>query len=256
MIEESGLDPFESEELATFLMMLESLVDESAPAPAPTPALAAMLAGGATGVGASVVALAARRHQNALAAAVLAVTGIVATGAAAAANDLPSTAQRIVADFSQRFLPFDFPYPEERSERLAGDPENAGEPSTNADDGAAQAGVQDYASGHEPSAHDGSDRESGDVTPESETRDDESGTQANDSDGSGPREQPDVKDSDDSSSGESEDEADGTTTAGDDSGTADTSGESGGDDGEPDVAEPDDAEPEGDTLDSSEAIDD
>jgi len=262
MIEESGLGPFESEDLVTFLTMLESLVDESAPAPAPTAALAAMLAGGATGVGASVVALAARRHQNALAAAVLAVTGIVATGVAAAANDLPPTAQRIVAEFSDRFLPFDFPQPEDRAGNLAGDADDGGGPTVGADDGEADAGVQDDGAGHQPWARGSSDRdgfgdESGDATPDSDTRDDGSGTQViatdgddHESDDDGPREQQDINDadgddSDDSSSGETDDQAEDATT-GDGDGTVDTSGESDGGDSEQDD----------DTRDSAEAIDD
>src|SRR5680860_1058991 len=92
MIEESGLGPFESEELATWLAMLDSSMRESAPAP--SPALATMLAGGVIFLDAADVRLAARRHQHALAAAVLAVPGIVATGVAAAAHDLPPTAPR------------------------------------------------------------------------------------------------------------------------------------------------------------------
>ena len=265
MMEESGLDPFESDELAAFLAMLGSLVPESAPVP--SPALARLLAGGATSAGAAVVPLAARRHQNAFAAVVLAVTGIVATGVAAAANDLPPTAQRMVAEFSDRFLPFDFPYPEERSENLAGDPDGADGPAVGADDREAQASVQDGGPEHDSAVRDSSDRddsgdERGDVTPESETRDEESVTQVNvgdgdenESDDSGPREQLDLNDndgddSDDSSSGETDDQAEDTNTTttddGDGDGSTDTSSESGGND----------VTYEDDTPDSSEAIDD
>lgn len=263
MVEEAGLDPFESEALATFLTSLESLVDESAPVPAP--ALARMLAGGPTRGGAAVVRLAARRHRNALAAAALAVSGIVATGVAAAANDLPTTAQRVVAEFSQRFLPFDFPHPEERSEglvrqngHLSGqhhDPDAAGGPSAGADDGGAQAGGHDGGPEHPQSVVDSSDlrdtdEESGGVGPESQSQDEESGTQTNT--GSGDNRDEDG-DSEESSSGESDDQTEDTTaiedtTTGDDfdGGTGDTSGESGGDD----------AEHEDETPDSTEAIDD
>jgi len=265
MIEESGLDSFESEDLAAFLTMLESLVDESVPEP--SPALAAMLSGGAAEAGVS--SLAARRHQNALAAAALALTGIVATGVAAAANDLPPAVQRVVAEFSQSFLPFGFPYPEKMSENLTGqtdrtlegsyDPDRwggRGEGITDGegmDDGEAPTGAQDVG-GDPQSVVDSSDRGDADddsgSNPESQDDEQESGTQTNAGEGDG-HEDSGSGDSDESSSGETDDLE---TTAGDgssesedlDDSSADTSGEGGGD--RPDY--------EDGTRDSTEAIDD
>ena len=242
MIEESGLDAFESDELAAFLAMVGSLVDDGAPTP--SPALAKLLSGAAAGAGP--ISLAVRRHQNALAAAVLAVTGIVATEVAAAANDLPPPAQRIVADLSNRFLPFDFPYPGTRAENLteqsdhtlgeSHDPDRTGGTGEGVDDGEASTG------------RDGDD-DSG-ASPESQSDEDESGTQTSSGEGDDP-EDAGSGDSGESSSGETDGQD---TTAGDDASdveefeddSADMSGESGGDD----------PEHEDDTRDSSEAIDD
>lgn len=239
ILAESGLDPSESEELTAFLMSLESLVD--ATAPVPTPALALLLAGGAAGGAAN--PLTVRRHQNALAAAALAVSAIVSTGVAAAANDLPVPAQRVVAEFSHRFLPFDLPHPEEASEDLVGQTHHMFGRSHDSlqvlgqgsQDGAAQAGGSAHPLSDVDSSDGGDfDDESGDVSPDSQSQVADSGTQATSGDG-------DVRDVDETSSSGSDGQT--TTTTAD--GTGDTSGEVGGD-----------ADPADRTGDSTEAIGD
>jgi len=55
-----------------------------------------------------------RRHGRVLAAGVLAVGAVAAGGIAAAANELPPAAQTVVAEFSERFLPFKLPHPDVR----------------------------------------------------------------------------------------------------------------------------------------------
>lgn len=249
MIEESGLDPIESEQLAAFLTMVGSMVQS---APVPSAALASLLSGGAAGTAA--VSLAARRHQNALAAAVLALSGIVVTGVAAAANDLPPTAQRLVAEFSQRFLPYDFPFPERRAENLTGqtdhilgqvhDPDRMGGPGEGVDDGEASTDAVGGGTEHSESvvgSPDGreADDDSG-PSPDSREDADESGTQTSAGEGDDP------DDSGSGDPGESSSGDDATDAEELDAGTGDTSGESGGDY----------AEPEDETRDSTEAIDD
>jgi len=232
MIEESGLDLIESEELAAFLTMVGSMVES---APLPSPALAGLLSGGVAGT--DVVSLSVRRHQNALAAAVLALSGIVVTGVAAAANDLPPTAQRLVAEFSQRFLPYDFPFPERRAENLTGqtdhtlgqshDPDRTGGTGQGADDGEAPTDALGGGPEDSQSVVDSSDsRDAADdsgASPESRSDEDESGTQTSAGDGGDP-EGAGSGDSGESSSGD-----DSSDPEESDDGSADTSGESGGD---------------------------
>lgn len=96
---------------------LESFVDglralgEAEP-PVPSPELAAMIARpSARPAGRS------QRRVIALAAAATGFCGLTVTGVAAAANELPEPAQRLVATFSERYLPFEFPQPVESPDR-------------------------------------------------------------------------------------------------------------------------------------------
>lgn len=200
MFEETGLDPFDSEELATFLTSLETLVGESAPEPGLE--LAALLASGLGTVAAVVRPI--RKRSNLAVAAVLAATGIVSTGVAAAANELPPVAQRIVADFSSRFLPFDFPQPRDRFEDRLGqtDPDGAGQdpgPGTDADaDGSGSDGLAAPGSGHQQATDGGAG--DGDL-------DDEAAAVGTDRDGG------EDGDADDQLSGEHADDDDDATTS-------------------------------------------
>jgi len=87
------------------------------PAPTPGPELATLLAGdpAARPVVVPFRPPASRRRRLATGLAAAALTGVTLTGVAAAANELPAPVQRLVAHFSETFLPFDLPRP-------AGDP--------------------------------------------------------------------------------------------------------------------------------------
>lgn len=96
----------ESEDLVTTLLTLEeSLLEE---APAPSPELAALLANPR-----GTVTPLHRRSGRVLIAGAVAFGTVAAGGLAAAANELPPGAQGLVADFSQRYLPFELPEPTE-----------------------------------------------------------------------------------------------------------------------------------------------
>lgn len=106
MLAQSGLS--DDSDVAAFLTDLHAL--GQGPAPAPSPALAAVL-------GATPLRRSARRRQR-LAAGITALTlvGATATGAVAAANELPAPAQQVVSQWSHHYLPFHFPAPHSEHE--------------------------------------------------------------------------------------------------------------------------------------------
>ena len=104
----------ETADLTLLLVDLAALGNTKAPAPSAE--LALLLAGRATPARSSRPARPTVRARQALAGlAVAAVSGLSMTGSAAVANELPVPMQRVVAHFSEQFLPFDLPRP-------AGDP--------------------------------------------------------------------------------------------------------------------------------------
>jgi hypothetical protein len=109
MLAESGIPDVGQERLIECLTALERDVDQSAPVPGPE--LAALL--GRSQKAAGPVPL-PRRHRRVLVAGALAFGAVAAGGIAAAANELPPSAQDVVAEFSERFLPFELPRPEDR----------------------------------------------------------------------------------------------------------------------------------------------
>lgn len=108
MLAESGIPAVGSEELVECLTALERHVDATPPVPGPE--LAALLA--PRPVAAPIPF--PRRHRRVLVAGVLALGTVAAGGIAAAANELPPSAQTVVAKFSERFLPFTLPRPDDR----------------------------------------------------------------------------------------------------------------------------------------------
>lgn len=116
MLEECGVGG--SEELVSLLAGLETrYVDDVVPEPGPE--LATLLGGGGAGGQGGTGGAGGRR---AAAAGVVALGLVVTTGWAAAANELPVAAQRWVAQFSQRYLPFDVPFPDTRTPGGTPDP--------------------------------------------------------------------------------------------------------------------------------------
>ena len=109
MLEQSGIPEEGSEQLIECLAALERSVPDTAPEPGPE--LAALMARTSKAV---VVAPFARRRRRLLIAGAVAFGTVAAGGIAAAANELPSGAQDVVAEFSERFLPFDLPRPDPR----------------------------------------------------------------------------------------------------------------------------------------------
>lgn len=107
MLDEVGVPDSGSEELTWFLAQLEERYVDAEP-PEPGPELAVLLRGGHPSEG---TRRPGTRRGRAAAAGVLALGTVLGTGWAAAANELPEPAQRWVAQFSQRYLPFDLPYP-------------------------------------------------------------------------------------------------------------------------------------------------
>lgn len=109
MLAESGIDGDGFDELVSCLTELDVYVDDTPPEPSPE--LVALIAGltpdnvvpGPFG----------RRRARLFIAGAAALSAVGAGGiAAAAANELPSGAQTIVAEFSERFLPFELPHPD------------------------------------------------------------------------------------------------------------------------------------------------
>ena len=106
MLAESDLSAADASELSGLLSPLAGLMET----PVPTPELEALLAAGAP-----LPARQTRRRSGTVAGvAVLALASVGGTGMAAAANTLPPAWQHQVAEFSETFLPFDFPEPEGR----------------------------------------------------------------------------------------------------------------------------------------------
>jgi len=111
MIAESGLDAAAYVDVAQALSALRAVVP--AEAPEPSAELAALLAG------AVVMPLAlvrSRKRRIALASSALAATVVLGTGVAAASNSLPEGAQRFFSELSEKYLPFEFPSPDERGD--------------------------------------------------------------------------------------------------------------------------------------------
>ncbi len=109
LIEEAGLDAAGYAGVADALASLRDLVPEDAPAPSAD--LAVLLSGG------QVTAIApglSRRRRIAVATGAAVATVLVGTGVAAANNSLPEPMQRFVSDFSDKYLPFEVPSPDER----------------------------------------------------------------------------------------------------------------------------------------------
>ena len=102
---------------AALTAVLTDLRDLAAgPPPEPSPELAALLAGdgpASTGVLPAPVVPLTRRRRAALGMSAVVLAAVASTGVAAAANQLPSGAQRFAARFSDQFLPFAFPLPRE-----------------------------------------------------------------------------------------------------------------------------------------------
>lgn len=109
MFAESDMDARETEPLVERLSELDRLVDDTV---RPGPDLAALIAGM---VASATVTPFRRRHARVLVAAAVAFGTVGAGGIAAAANELPPAAQRVVADFSEQYLPFTIPGPEART---------------------------------------------------------------------------------------------------------------------------------------------
>ena len=111
MLEESGL-PGTEHDLVDFLAVLEQRYAETS-VPRPGPELAALLSGGLAEPPA--VLPHPGRRRSVLAAGATALSAVLATGIAAAANELPAPAQRWAVEFADRYLPFDLPEPQRSS---------------------------------------------------------------------------------------------------------------------------------------------
>jgi hypothetical protein len=109
MLAESGIADEGSERLLECLSTLERSVDDTLPEPGPE--LAALMARAGAAVRTSVLS---RRRGRVLVAGAVAFGTVAAGGIAAAANELPPDAQRLVAEFSERYLPFELPRPDVR----------------------------------------------------------------------------------------------------------------------------------------------
>lgn len=110
MFEEAALPGGGDDELVDLLAGLEQrYVDDSAPEPGPQ--LARLLDGGQPGEEGTRASRLSRRSRRFAAASALALSTVVGTGVAAAANELPPPAQRWVAELSERFLHVDLPRP-------------------------------------------------------------------------------------------------------------------------------------------------
>lgn len=107
MLAESGVGGDGSEELLECLAELESYVDDEPPQPSPE--LAALFGSLADNV---VTAPFGHRRSRMFLAGVVAIGAVGAGGTAAAANVLPDGAQTIVAELSEKYLPFGLPYPD------------------------------------------------------------------------------------------------------------------------------------------------
>ena len=111
MLEESGL-PATEHDLVDFLAALEKQYAETS-VPRPGPELAVLLSGELAEP--SVVRPHPGRRRRVAAAGAAALSAVLATGIAAAANELPAPAQRWAVEFADRYLPFDLPEPQRSS---------------------------------------------------------------------------------------------------------------------------------------------
>lgn len=111
MLEESGL-PGTEHDLVDFLAALEQHYVETS-VPRPGPELAALLSGALAEP--SAVRPHPGRRRRVAAAGATALSAVLATGIAAAANELPAPAQRWAVEFADRYLPFDLPEPQRSS---------------------------------------------------------------------------------------------------------------------------------------------
>ncbi|MGZ4482947.1 MAG: hypothetical protein ACXVW8_01395, partial [Nocardioidaceae bacterium] len=110
MLLESELEVDMYDEVAGLLDELRSLGDV---APLPSPELADLLAAGVTPV--RTPGTHRRRPRKAVVAGLAALAVVGGTSAAAAANELPAPAQRLIHVFSTHYLPFEFPDPSSRT---------------------------------------------------------------------------------------------------------------------------------------------
>ncbi len=109
LLEESGVPASDTDGLVDLLAGLEArYVDGSVPEPGPR--LAAVLSAGLPAA-APVARSSYGRRRRVVAAGAVALSAVVTTGVAAAANELPASAQQWAAEFSERYLPFDLPAP-------------------------------------------------------------------------------------------------------------------------------------------------
>jgi hypothetical protein len=105
VLAEAGLSADQEPSLVELLEALADVDEEHVPEP--SPGLAALMAD------LPVLSSRPQRRLRVLVAGGVAASMVCAGGIAAAANELPASAQRIVAEFSQRYLPFQLPQPEE-----------------------------------------------------------------------------------------------------------------------------------------------
>ncbi len=117
LVRESGLPDEAVAELEPFVCALRELAPLEVPTP--SPALAALMAS-PPGFRAR-----SRRRLAAFGVAAAALSSMTVTGVAAAANELPASAQHFVAEFSQRYLPFHFPEPRHSATVIEKSPEPA-----------------------------------------------------------------------------------------------------------------------------------
>lgn len=117
LVRESGLPDEAVAELEPFVCALRELAPQEVPTP--SPALAALMAS-PPGFRAR-----SRRRLAAFGVAAAALSSMTVTGVAAAANELPASAQHFVAEFSQRYLPFHFPEPRHSATVVEKSPEPA-----------------------------------------------------------------------------------------------------------------------------------
>jgi hypothetical protein len=100
------------EEFGAVVSVLDELRSVPLEAPAPSGELAALLAEGAPPAAVTAARVVPRPRRRTGIAVVALLLGLSGGGAAAAAaNVLPDPLQSVVADFSERFLPFGFPAP-------------------------------------------------------------------------------------------------------------------------------------------------
>jgi hypothetical protein len=106
LLAETGLPAEFALDLEPVLTAIRDFLPEKAPAP--SPALAALMARPPRPMTSR-----SRGRLAVLGSAAALMSSLTVTGVAAAANELPDTTQRFVANLSERFLPFQFPQPAE-----------------------------------------------------------------------------------------------------------------------------------------------